>query len=58
MAEDKVQSRQQQTAPPKEHGLFISLFWLLPWKVIGILLAFLFCQPAYRVCRYDISLAH
>lgn len=42
MAEDRVQSRQQQTAPPKEHGLFISLFWLLPWKVIGILLASLF----------------
>lgn len=42
MAEDKVQSRQLQAPPPKEHGLFISLFWLLPWKVIGILLASLF----------------
>lgn len=38
MAEEKVQQR-QQTAPPKQPGLFITLFWLLPWKVIGILLA-------------------
>ena len=38
MAEEKVQQR-QQTTPPKQPGLFISLFWLLPWKVIGILLA-------------------
>jgi len=38
MAEEKVQPR-QQTAPPKQPGLFITLFWLLPWKVIGILLA-------------------
>jgi len=38
MAEEKVQQR-QQTAPPKQPGLFITLFWLMPWKVIGILLA-------------------
>lgn len=38
MAEEKVQPR-QQTAPPKQPGLFITLFWLMPWKVIGILLA-------------------
>ncbi|MBU9819888.1 TIGR03747 family integrating conjugative element membrane protein [Rahnella sp. BCC 1045] len=38
MAEEKVQQR-QQTVPPKQPGLFITLFWLLPWKVIGILLA-------------------
>lgn len=38
MAEEKVQQR-QQTTPPKQPGLFITLFWLLPWKVIGILLA-------------------
>ncbi|WJV63485.1 TIGR03747 family integrating conjugative element membrane protein [Pectobacteriaceae bacterium CE70] len=40
MAEEKVQPRQQtQTVPPKQPGLFITLFWLLPWKIIGILLA-------------------
>jgi len=38
MAEERVQQR-QQTVPPKQPGLFITLFWLLPWKVIGILLA-------------------
>ena len=38
MAEEKVQQR-QQTAPPKQPGLFITLFWLMPWKVVGILLA-------------------
>ncbi|WP_454834062.1 TIGR03747 family integrating conjugative element membrane protein [Rahnella aceris] len=38
MAEEKVQQR-QQTVPPKQPGLFITLFWLMPWKVIGILLA-------------------
>lgn len=38
MVEEKVQQR-QQTAPPKPPGLFITLFWLMPWKVIGILLA-------------------
>ncbi|MDR3430736.1 MAG: TIGR03747 family integrating conjugative element membrane protein [Rouxiella aceris] len=39
MAEEKVQQRQQQPAQPKQPGLFITLFWLLPWKIIGILLA-------------------
>lgn len=38
MAEEKVQQR-QQTVPPKQPGLFITLFWLMPWKVVGILLA-------------------
>ncbi|HEN3613543.1 TIGR03747 family integrating conjugative element membrane protein [Yersinia bercovieri] len=39
MAEEKVQPRQPQAVPPKQPGLFITLFWLLPWKIIGILLA-------------------
>ncbi|QAX80310.1 TIGR03747 family integrating conjugative element membrane protein [Yersinia hibernica] len=39
MAEEKVQPRQPQAVPPKQSGLFITLFWLLPWKIIGILLA-------------------
>lgn len=30
---------QQQSAPPRKSGLFTTLLWELPWKVIGILLA-------------------
>ncbi len=37
MAEQNVPPR-QSPASPKKPGLFLSLFWHLPWKIIGILL--------------------
>lgn len=38
MAQENTPPR-QNVVPPKKPGLFISLFWHLPWTIIGILLA-------------------
>ncbi|MFV8777539.1 TIGR03747 family integrating conjugative element membrane protein [Yersinia enterocolitica] len=38
MVQENATSR-QNVVPPKKPGLFISLFWHLPWTIIGILLA-------------------